>query len=129
MCGARQIQILPYADDFSLSPKVNISKVVMQFTSQMTRKLQCKICPARVGIFGYLDKNPPSLRNADTFKVLSVQLLARGTEKLYSLELSPKGALRDYDYCLLFSSKSPVLPIMLIIFLLLVSLEKEQAKL
>lgn len=59
----------------------------------------------------------------------SVQLLARGTEKLYSLELSPKGALRDYDYCLLFSSKSPVLPIMLIIFLLLVSLEKEQAKL
>lgn len=70
MCGARQIQILPYADDFSLSPKVNISKVVMQFTSQMTRKLQCKVCPARVDIFGYLDKNTPSLRNADTFKVL-----------------------------------------------------------
>lgn len=40
MCRARQIQILPYADDFPLSFKVKISKVVMQFTSQMTWKLQ-----------------------------------------------------------------------------------------
>lgn len=70
MCGARQIQILPYSDGFPPSSKMNISKTVMQFTSQVTQKQQQKTCPARASILRYLDKNTPSLRNADTFKVL-----------------------------------------------------------
>lgn len=70
MCGARQIQILLYSDGFPPSSKMNISKVMMQFTSPVTQQLQQKTCPARVDILGYLDKNTPSLRTADTFKVL-----------------------------------------------------------
>lgn len=69
MCGARQIWTLPYSDHFSPASKTNTSKVVMQFTSRMTQKLQ-DIRPLRASTLACPDKNTPPLRTADTFKVL-----------------------------------------------------------